>query len=58
MEVMNPRSLNEIKEEKQADQDKDLIIADLMQQVAALQQQVNDMSMIIVEQQLSQGGSV
>lgn len=42
------------KEQKQLEQDKDYIIAELMIQNAELQQQINDISFIIAEIQLKE----
>lgn len=46
----------EVIKKKQDEQDKDMVIADLTQQLAEAQQQINDMSMVIVDLQTKVAG--
>lgn len=57
MECLKKKDLQAIRNEQQAEQDKDLMIAELMLQNANLQQQINDMSLIVADM-MTKGGVV
>lgn len=53
-----PKFVNtEMVKKKQEETDKDMLIADLTQQLAEAQQQMNDMSLIVADLQAKMGGT-